>query len=68
MNKIAIFVAACAAAYLVFDFPKVQQAANKALRDGTLQGVEACVEYAKSELVTLETTRNACSARFQKYL
>ncbi len=68
MKKLAILAAVCAAAYLIIDFPKVQQTANEALRDGTLKGVEACVEYSKSELVSAETTRNACSARFQNPL
>ncbi|PHO03021.1 hypothetical protein CSC82_13940 [Rhodobacteraceae bacterium 4F10] len=68
MKTLAVLAALCAAAYLIFDFTKVQQTANEVLRDGTLQGVEACVDYTESDLITTETTRNACSARFQKRL
>ncbi|MDP2492580.1 hypothetical protein Q8W25_01075 [Shimia thalassica] len=68
MKTFVSLVAVCATAYLIFDFPKLQQTANEVLRDGTLQGVEVCVANSESALVTVETTRNACSARFQKNL
>lgn len=68
MNKFLALAAMCGAAYLLYDFQSVKQLANETLRDGKFTGVEACVAYSESDLVSAQTTRNACSERFQKRL
>ncbi len=64
MKNFIILICLCAAAYILYDLQSVKLALNKSLRDGTLQGVENCVAYSRSELVSVETTRNVCVENF----
>jgi len=68
MNKFIVLACVGGAAYLLYDLQSVKQTANEALRAGTLKGVETCVAYSKSDLVSAETTRNVCIESFQKVL
>lgn len=63
-----VLLCACGAAYLLYDWQSVKLAVNEALHAGTLKGVENCVAYSKSDLMSAEATRYVCIDNFQKNL
>lgn len=66
MKKFAALMCICIAAYVLYNLQTVKMTVNESLNSGTLRGVENCVSYSTSELVSTETTRNSCVARIQK--
>lgn len=58
----------CLVAALVFGIKPVQQAINETLNQGTLRGVETCMSYSSSELLSTEAVRATCVKTFQKRL
>lgn len=68
MKNFVILLTVGTAAYLLSTLLPVKIALNESLNGGTLKGVENCVTFSASELVSPETTQNACVAKFQKQL
>jgi hypothetical protein len=58
----------CLVAALAFGFEPVQRMVNEAANQGTLRGVEKCMEYATSELVSKEAVKASCAQSFQERL
>jgi hypothetical protein len=44
----------------------IKEAINDTLNDGTVEGVSQCVELTSNELLSADTVRNRCVARFEK--
>jgi hypothetical protein len=38
------------------------------MKQGTLRGVEACMEYSRSELLSEDAVKASCVVNFQKYI
>lgn len=57
-------------AALAFGIEPVQRVINEAINRGTLRGVEACMNYSKSELLSQEAVRATCvqSFHYQLYI
>ncbi|AZQ66054.1 hypothetical protein EF888_02290 [Silicimonas algicola] len=68
MKNILIVGLACLVAALVFGVEPVQRAINEATYQGTLKGVETCMDYSRSELLSKEAVRATCVSTFQKRL
>lgn len=58
----------CLVAALAFGIEPVQRVINEAARKGTLKGVESCIEYSSSDLLSMEAVRVVCTKAFQKRL
>ncbi|MFX0544770.1 hypothetical protein ACEWPL_004415 [Roseovarius sp. S1116L3] len=59
---------ACLVAALVFGITPVQRVMNEMVNKGTLRGVENCLSYSKSELLSAEAVKSTCVRNFQKRL
>lgn len=53
---------------LIIGIEPVQRVVNEATRKGTLQGVESCINYSSSELLSEQAIRATCVRAFQKRL
>ena len=58
----------CLVAALAFGVGPVQRVTNEATNHGTLRGVERCMEYSKSELLSQEAVKATCVQSFHKRL
>lgn len=58
----------CLVAVLAFGIEPVQRVINEATSRGTLRGVETCLDYSKSELLSQDTVRATCVQSFQNRL
>lgn len=58
----------CLVAALTIGIGPVQRIVNEATNQGTLKGVERCMEYAKSDLISKEAIQRSCVQSFQKQL
>lgn len=58
----------CLVVALVIGVEPLQRFVNEATNRGALRGVETCLSYSKSELLSPETVRSACVTAFQKPL
>ncbi len=58
----------CLVVALVVGFEPVQRTINEATNKGTLKGVETCMSYSDSELLSSEAVKATCVAAFQKRL
>ena len=58
----------CLVVALVIGIKPVQRFTNEAVNSGTLRGVETCLSYSSSELLSPEAVRATCVAAFQKRL
>lgn len=58
----------CLLAALVFGIEPVQRVINEVTHRGTLKGVETCMNYTGSELISEKVVRDACVRIFQKHL
>lgn len=68
MKNFVIVGLLCLVAALVFGIEPVQRVINEATRQGTLKGVETCMNYSRSELLSEEVVRAKCARTFQKPL
>ena len=68
MKNFLIVGLMCLVAALVIGIEPVQRAINEATRKGTLKGVESCMNYAKSNLLSEDAVRATCVRAFQKSL
>ncbi|MGC9417822.1 MAG: hypothetical protein ACP5EN_02510 [Rhodovulum sp.] len=68
MKNYLIVGLVCLVAALIIGIEPVQQAVNEATRSGTLKGVETCMDYSRSDLLSKEAVRAACVKTFQKRL
>ncbi len=68
MKNYLIAGLACLVVVLIFGFEPVQRTINEATNHGTLKGVESCIAYSKSELLSPEVIRATCVSEFQKRL
>lgn len=55
----------CLVAALAFGIEPVQRVINEASSRGTLRGVETCMDYSKSELLSQAAVRATCVKSFQ---
>lgn len=53
---------------MIIGFKPVQRTINEAVNRGTLTGVENCIAYSESQLISSEATRSACIRSFEKNL
>ena len=67
MNKFAVSACVLAVALGAYNLRAIKLVINETLNMGTLTGVENCVSYSKNDLVSIETTRNACATRLQTF-
>jgi hypothetical protein len=58
----------CLVAALVFGFKPVQRVINEATNRGTVRGVETCMDYLKSELLSRDTVKTTCVQAFHNPL
>lgn len=58
----------CVVAALVVGVEPVQRFVNETANSGTLRGVETCLSYSQSELLSPEAVRSTCILAFQKPL
>lgn len=58
----------CLVAALVFGVKPVQREINEAMRRGTVGGVESCMAYSRSELLSIDAVKATCVRNFQKNL
>ncbi len=58
----------CLLAALAFGIEPVQRVINEAANQGTLRGVEKCMNYTKSELLSQDAVKATCIQSFQKPL
>jgi len=58
----------CLVAALAYGIEPVQRMINEAANRGSLRGVERCIEYSKSELLSKEAVKASCIKAFQKRL
>lgn len=58
----------CLVAFFAFGFEPVQQYINETTRQGTLKGVEECIAYSGSGLISENAVKIACVSAFQKTL
>jgi hypothetical protein len=56
----------CRVAALVIGVEPLQRFVNETTSIGTLRGVEACLSYSSSELLSTEAVRSTCVMAFQK--
>jgi hypothetical protein len=68
MKNLIIGGLICIVAVLVIGFEPVQRTINEATNRGTLRGVENCMIYSSSELLSEEAVRAICTRTFQKQL
>lgn len=65
MKNFIIGGLACLVAGLVVGVEPLQRFVNETTNQGTLKGVEACISYTSSELLTAEAVKAACVSTFQ---
>ena len=53
---------------LAVGFAPIERATNEVLRHGSLTGVENCIEYSKSDLLSGDAVKAACVRAFEKPL
>lgn len=58
----------CLVAALAIGVEPVQRMINEAVSRGTLRGVETCMSYSSSELLSTEAVKATCVTAFQKSL
>ncbi|MDG1532689.1 MAG: hypothetical protein P8Q99_15235 [Paracoccaceae bacterium] len=58
----------CLVAALVIGIEPLQRFVNETRNHGTLKGVETCLSYSSSELLSTEAVRSICVLAFQKPL
>ncbi|EET49649.1 hypothetical protein [Thalassobium sp. R2A62] len=58
----------CLLAALFFGVEPLQRFVNETTSKGTLRGVETCLSYSSSELLSTEVVRSTCTLAFQKPL
>lgn len=58
----------CLVAALVIGIEPVQRVINEATQQGTLRGVETCMNYSRSDLLPEESVKATCVSIFQKPL
>lgn len=68
MKNYLIFGLLVLVAALAIGIEPVQRTINEAMRKGTLKGVESCMNYSNSELLSEEAIRATCVSTFQKRL
>lgn len=56
----------CAVAALSFGIESIQKIVNEAANHGRLKGVDRCLAYTNSELLSPDAVRSSCVATFQK--
>ncbi len=68
MKNYLIGALICLLAALAFGIEPVQRLVNEVTSQGTLRGVETCIEYSKSDLLSQDAVRASCVQSFQKRL
>ncbi len=68
MKDLIIVGLVCLVAALVFGFEPVQRTINVAIFSGTLRGVESCMDYSRSDLLSEEAVQATCISSFQRRL
>ena len=68
MKNFLIGALTCLVAALAYGIEPVQRYVNEAANRGTLRGVEKCVEYSKSELLSQDAVKASCVNEFHKRL
>ena len=68
MKNYLIFALICLLAALTFGIEPVQRFMNETANRGTLRGVEKCIEYSKSELLSEDAVKASCVKAFHKRL
>lgn len=68
MKNYLIFGLLVLVAALVIGIEPVQRTINEATRKGTLKGIESCMDYSNSELLSEDAIRKTCVSTFQKRL
>jgi hypothetical protein len=68
VKNFIIGVLLCLVAGLVIGVEPLHRFFNEATSRGTLRGVETCLSYSSSELLSTETVRSTCVLAFQKPL
>jgi len=58
----------CLVAAMAFGIEPVQRVINEVTNRGTLRGVETCMDYSKSELLSREAVRATCVQSFHNLL
>ncbi len=58
----------CLLASLAIGIKPVQKMINEAMNHGTLKGVETCISYSNSELLSVDSVKATCVRAFQKQL
>ncbi len=58
----------CLVVALIVGFEPLQRVVNEATNQGTLKGVESCMSYSHSELLSAEAVRATCISAFQRRL
>lgn len=58
----------CLVAAMAFGIEPVQRAINETTNRGTLRGVETCMDYSKSALLSQDAVKAACVQSFQNRL
>lgn len=67
-KNLLIVLLGCLVLGLATGFEPIKRTVNEALYRGSLKGVENCIGYTRSELVSEQATRDGCTTRFQKPL
>ncbi len=68
MKNYLIIGLLCLVAALIVGIEPVQRVINEAMNRGTLRGVETCMDYTGSELVSGDAIKATCVQAFQKRL
>ncbi len=68
MKNYLIAALACLVAALAFGIEPVQRMVNEAANRGSLRGVEKCMDYAKSELLSQDAVKASCVKVFHTQL
>ncbi len=68
MKNYLIGALACLVAALTIGVEPVQRFMNESINRGTLRGVERCIDYAKSELLSKDAIKASCVQVFHKRL
>ena len=68
MKNYLISALICLVAALAYGIEPVQRVINEAANRGTLRGVEKCMEYSKSELLSKDAVKASCVKAFHKRL
>ncbi len=68
VKNFLIGVLSCIVVALVIGFEPLERAINETLHMGTVRGVENCIDYSSSGLLSDESIRETCTIAFQRRL